>query len=423
LGDILYAKISFYKIGEMMKGKIITVLDAVAYWALVFFPFSMAIAPAFTSILMGFLFFSFITKKVLKRERLCVKTAIDTPFLFMVIIAVISIYNSVDYSSSIRGMFKLVNSALLYLVFVEEIRDRLHVKRIVIAMLAGASLASFDALWQMSFGKDFIRGFMPKIAIGLTRATAAFPNPNVLGIYLAPLASLAFGLGLFYFKGAKRIAMIIVGLLIATGLLLTFSRFAGLGFFLGVFFMAIVRRNKIIVSLLILALLIFSFGAPKNIKGWAKEAKNPVIFMFNADRISIYKNSLNMIKHHPFIGVGVNTFCENYLKYKLPEPKGAESADHVYAHNNFLQMAGDIGLLGLGAFIWLLIALFTYFGRLYKKMRDNYYKVLLLSLIASIIVFLVNGMAETNLYYARVASLFWYLVGFSLALQKIEKQV
>ena len=85
-------------------------------------------------------------------------------------------------------------------------------------------------------------------------------------------------------------------------------------------------------------------------------------------------------------------------------------------------MAGDIGLLGLGVFIWLLIALFTYLGRLYKKMQDPFYKIILLSLTASIIAFLVNGMAETNLYYARVALLFWYLAGFSLALKKFEKQ-
>lgn len=416
MGDILYVKIPFYRL--KMKEKIIKFFDAMVYWMIIFIPFSIAVSPVFTNIALGFLFFGFLMKKILKKEMFFAKTPIDLPFLILIIVSIISIVNSIDYIASIRGIFKLVRYALIYLVFVEELKDRLHIKRIVLAMLLGASLASFDAIWQIIFGKDFIRGHTPIMNIGLARATAAFPNANVLGVYLSPFAPLVLAFALYYFKAKKRIIMFMVSGLILTGILLTFSRPAVLAVYLSVLFLISVKKDKLLISILVIILILTPFILPKNIKQWAKTTNyNPIILLCNTDRISIYRNSCNMIKHHPIIGVGINTFSKNYLKYKL-KLDYAMTGDTIYAHNNFLHMAGEIGLLGLSAFIWLLLRLFLYYNRIYKNLKDNYLKILLLGLAASILAFLINGLTESSLYYARVAMIFWYLIGFSLALGK-----
>jgi O-antigen ligase len=140
--------------------------------------------------------------------------------------------------------------------------------------------------------------------------------------------------------------------------------------------------------------------------------------MLNDDRISVFKNAVNMIKHHPVVGVGVNTFSKNYLTYKLPEPDWAKTSDSMYAHNHFLQMAGETGLLGLGIFFLFLFVLFRDNLRTYRLVDDEFLKVVTVSLAACFIAFLVNGLTETSLYYARVAMIFWYLVGVSLSLRK-----
>ncbi|MFA5089654.1 MAG: O-antigen ligase family protein [Candidatus Omnitrophota bacterium] len=201
--------------------------------------------------------------------------------------------------------------------------------------------------------------------------------------------------------------------------MLTFSRPTILALFLSILFLVIVKKDKVVAGLLLLVLVISPFVAPKGLKDWARLINyNPIIFMCNHDRISIYRNSLNMIRHHPVLGVGVNTFSKNYLKYKLPEPENAQTADNMYAHNTFLQMAGEIGLLGLLAFLWLLFNLFKRGARIYRSLSDRYYKIISLSLSVCLFAFLVNGLTETSLYYARVAMIFWYLAGFSLALEK-----
>ncbi len=189
-------------------------------------------------------------------------------------------------------------------------------------------------------------------------------------------------------------------------------------------FLSIAKKKKLFISFLAGILIIFPFVMPKNIKQWAKEVNyNPIVFMCNQDRISIYNNTINMIKHHPFIGVGLNTFTKNYGKYKTEQAeKYAHTADTIYAHNIYLQMAGETGLLGLVAFLLFLFQVFRQAFNKLRKLNDKYLKIIGLSLIACIIAFLVNGLTETSLYYPRVVMVFWYLIGVSLSLNRLAKE-
>jgi putative inorganic carbon (hco3(-)) transporter len=240
-----------------------------------------------------------------------------------------------------------------------------------------------------------------------------------MAVYLTAIAALIIGLTIFHYKGKIKAIMSVISISVATGIFLTFSRGAGLGLYLSIFFLSVARKKKILSFILIGILLIFPFVMPSNIKNWAREIKyQPLVFLCNYDRISIYRNALNMIKHHPFIGVGVNTFSKNYAKYKLPEPENAKTPDSIYAHNIYLHTAGEIGLLGLGAFFWMLFSLFKKNIQIYNNLKDDYLQIISISLVACLIAFLINGFTETNLYYARVAMIFWYIIGFSLALNK-----
>ncbi len=141
--------------------------------------------------------------------------------------------------------------------------------------------------------------------------------------------------------------------------------------------------------------------------------------MCNDYRIAVYRNSLNMMKAHPILGVGANNYMKQYKRYKeAVEYRNIVTLDYMYAHNNFIHLASEIGLLGLAAFLWLLYKLFKECALIYRSLKESYLKMLALSLIASLIAFLVNGLTESSLYYSRVAIIFWYLSGFIFALAK-----
>lgn len=399
--------------------KAIKIFDAIIYWSIIIIPFSICISLGVTSSFMGLLLFAFLIKKILKKERPFVFTAISLPFLLLTIVSLISFKNSIDYHSSFKGMLKLLQAAMLFLICADQIKDKRQVMLIVVSVVCGASLSSIDAFWQLTCGRDFIRGYNLIFNIGLKRATAAFPNSNVFGVYLSAITPLVLGVALFYYKGKKKILMLLLGVLATAGIAVTYSRGTALALYVSVLFMSLYRRNKSISAILIIILLVFPFVMPQKIKDYAKQVHyNPLIFMLNTDRISIYRNTFNMIKHHPLIGVGVNTYSENYHIYKLPEPLDAMTNDSMYAHNHFLQMAGEIGLIGLGLFLWLLFRLFKRLLQIYRGLQDEYLRVVCLSVLACLLAFLVNGLTETSLYYSRVAMIFWYLIGFGLALGK-----
>jgi putative inorganic carbon (HCO3(-)) transporter len=203
-------------------------------------------------------------------------------------------------------------------------------------------------------------------------------------------------------------------------ILTTLSRGAVLGAFLAILILSIVKREKWVLLTLLAVVLIGPFFLPANAKQWAKEVRyNPVVILFNQDRLSIYQNTLNMIKHHPLTGVGVNTFSRNYSRYKLASvEKQAVTKDSWYGHNIYLHMAGEIGLLGLASFLAFLFFGFKTAVNHYRKIEDKFLKAVALSVVACLAGFLINGLTESNLYYPKVAMIFWYLFGISFALKQ-----
>jgi O-antigen ligase len=396
-------------------------LDGVSYWMIILLPFSMAIAPAPMNVFMGLLLAAFLAKKILKKERVFADSALNMPVLLLFIITCLSAFNSICLRETIKGgILRLLQYILVFTIVREEVKDRAHLKKILISMSLGAILASSNAIFQVAAGRDFVRGFKPILNLDLVRATANFKDANILGIYLSALAPILFGLTLFYFRGRKKIAMCLLSLTVLTAIALTYSRPTLLAIYVILFFFGFARKSKALIAVLIVFTLASPFLLPQSVKNWARDVEyNPLRFMCNDDRIAVYRNSLLMIKAHPIIGAGANTFMRSYRFYKeSPEYRGIVTLDEMKAHNNFLHMAGEIGLTGLGIFTWILYRLFQQSRRIYNSLEDDYLKLVSLSLIACLIAFLVNGLTESSLYYSVVALLFWYLAGLSLSIKK-----
>jgi len=403
--------------------RLANILDYAIYWLIAIIPFSVGVASAPMNVFMGLLIFCFILKKAIKRETVFSRNAITAPVIFLLAITCLSLLNSVNYRDSIKGgLLRLIQYALILFIVKQETRDARHIKMIFFSFLLGLSLVSCDGIWQVITGRDFIRGYAPVFNIGLVRATASFKDSNLMGIYLSALSPLLFGLTLFYYKGYPRLIFMALSLSVLMGIVLTYSRPTLLAVYTALLFLGVARRNRLFIAALIILAVIAPFVAPQSVREWARSVEyNPIRFMCNDDRIAVYRNSLNMIRAHPIVGVGANTFMKNYKRYKeASEYRGIVTQDYMYAHNNFLHMASEIGLAGLGIFIWLLYTLFVQCVRIIRKLSEPYMRIVSLSFTACLIAFLVNGLTESSLYYSRVALLFWYLAGCALAVGELE---
>ncbi|MFA5275724.1 MAG: O-antigen ligase family protein, partial [Candidatus Omnitrophota bacterium] len=343
-----------------IRAKIVTWSDRVIYWAIIFIPFVVSFSSAAVNVFIGFLAVGFLVKKIALRDCSLAKTPVNIPFLFLLIIALISFINSISIKASIQGIEKLLKYGLLFLIMASEIKDRKHVKWIIIAVIAGLFLSCSDGFYSLISGKDLFNADPPESIFGLLRIRAAFPSTNILGGYLTLFLALPISLALYYFKGRKKTLLLIVSAYVFYALIFTFSRSAIFGAWAAIIFMAVVKKDKVILfSSLFLIILLSVFSARIVTKLIGNQATVREIILED-ERINIYRASLNMIKHHPVIGVGVNTFSINFQKYKLQETKGFTGSTQYYAHNIYLHMAGETGLIGLLVFIWLLFRVFKY---------------------------------------------------------------
>ena len=158
----------------------------------------------------------------------------------------------------------------------------------------------------------------------------------------------------------KRIILIITCLLGFYCLLATSSRGAWIGFGAGVIIYLFVYRKKAALFLLaaFLAFIFIPHYGMQQIKSMPKLKEGS-----NAERMLLLKGTFNMIKEHPVTGFGINTFMKNFEKYS-PEncPKG------FYAHNSYLQMWAETGIVGL--LIFLSVPLVILFKAL-RNIKEN----------------------------------------------------
>ncbi len=403
--------------------KTIKALDFIIYWSIVFIPFFMAISPAPMNVFMGLLIAAFVLKKILKKENLFIGLPINIPLMLFFIITCVSVINAVNLGESIKGgVFRLLQYILIIFAVIDGIKDKKHLKITVVSIIIGLLFTFCNEAWQVFTGHDFVRGYAPVLNIGLIRATASFKDPNTLGVYLSALIPVVLGLALYYYEGKKKALMIVLSFVVLGAAALTYSRPTLLAVYIILFFLGAIRRDKMLITIFIIFTVVSPFLLPKTVKEWAKSVDyNPVRFMCNDDRIAVYLQSLNMIKAHPFIGVGANSFMSSYKYYKTyPEYRNISTLDGMKAHNNILHMAGEVGLTGLGIFFWFLFMFFKCSIRIYKNLEDNYLRIVLLSLLAGIIAFLINGLTESSLYYSRVALIFWFIIGLSLSLRRFN---
>jgi O-antigen ligase len=129
------------------------------------------------------------------------------------------------------------------------------------------------------------------------------------------------------------------------------------------------------------------------------------------DRFIMWKTAFAMIRERPFLGKGIGTFMANFHTY-------CWYLNVQYAHNCFLQIWAETGIFSLLSF---LLFLTKFFSSAVKSFRKNQNPVIL-GLTCGLFAYLITSFFDTNLYSLQLATLFWSMAGFTLAIIKLENQ-
>lgn len=133
-------------------------------------------------------------------------------------------------------------------------------------------------------------------------------------------------------------------------------------------------------------------------------------FTGNTQRFVMWKNTARMISDHPLVGVGIGNFNLIYHRYVTPEdryilPQIPENWNYYYlrqAHNEYLQVFSELGIVGIFLFfIFLGLILTSSILCLRKNRNDAIFFGLFLSFLGSLIIafFVFNFQISPTSYF------------------------
>jgi len=365
-------------------------------------------------------------KKIIIRKNW--QTALIATFLFLNVLSVIMARN-LDWSA--RKLLFLFSLFPLYFVISSRPYNREKIKRLIAILLASGTLAA--AIGIIQFFAQFIAGldrvykfwaldvipiFLGKsfseavlanpswlVNIGghtYLRATATFPDPHMFSFYLGLLIPLA--LGMFFAAEGKKLLLAFSLAILLLADILTFSRGGYLGLLAGAIAIAVIFWSRIgkkyklaALAAVGLAAVVLSVSSPVSQRFFS-------IFNFregsNQGRIETWRQAVEVVASHPLLGVGIGN-------YPLEIKASASYRDPIYAHNAYLDVAAETGIIA--ALVW--IALLFSAGKIFfiKGKKD----ILLQMGAVSLLIFAAHSLVETGIYSPVVLTLLLIIISLS----------
>jgi len=386
-------------------------IEYAAYLYLFCLPFGKSIVEIASVIII----ISFFLKCAIKRNVSLPPAKVNFPLFIFIAALFLSLINTPDLFHSVKAIIsKYLKFIVVFWAISETFDTERKIKNMVKVAVLSSILICADGFIQYFLKYDILH--LPPYPIFKNRITACFPYPNDFASWI--LIFILPALSVFAFcksRPALRLWGGFVFFIQALALYLTETRSALLGIIIGIVFICVLKRlYKVFLGFVVLTALLASLFLAK-----------PDIFPANMssmdgirDRKVMWTNAVTIIRRHPIIGNGVNTFFNNYKNVRNDEYRGGKGS---YAHNCFLQMAAEIGIVGLFAYLLFLGAFFKETISAFKGRGFSPCQVaLLMGLLAGIATFLVNAFFDTSLYSLNLNALFWITLSFTLAASRVR---
>ena len=412
------------------REKIVPLLDKLSEWSLYILILCLPFSKSIIEICITVAFVLFVAKKAITREPIFNKTQLNVAFLIFILSLLPSFISTYDIWFSLRA-FVSKNAKFVFLAFfiAETLDNKRKLKNLLTIALISAVITMINAFMQYYVTHhDLLRYYLSfkyvnvafwdgptwKTMSFIGFPTASFPYPNDFAawilIFLLPAIALIF---ISHRRSRNKIFYTLYLIPLFYLFMLTKARAAWLGFIVGITYLSFFRLRKILLIFLAVFFIIY-FSSNRLIAHYTLQ------FTSIDDRKEMWQNGWKIFKEHPVLGNGINTFFQKYKEIREDRFKNERGS---YAHNCFLQMAADTGIIGLSGFLYLLFVFFKTTTARAMKLKDDFYRVFNLGLTAGILAFLAHSFFDTNLYSLPLATLFWFALGLSQAiLNTAEKE-
>ena len=171
------------------------------------------------------------------------------------------------------------------------------------------------------------------------------------------------------------------------------------------------RFGCVVAVLVVLGGVVWGFSTQPQYVARFESITNTTTDASNLGRFDVWISSINMFKDHPVTGVGIGQWRTIYeASYRLP----TENQHLYHAHNNFIQLLGEVGLLGL-------LGVLIFYGSIivdnfvvWVKTRDPYSLCAMIAVICYVFVF---GQVEYTLDNSSGMRIMYFMLATMLQLR------
>ncbi|OHB97662.1 MAG: hypothetical protein A2W74_07655 [Planctomycetes bacterium RIFCSPLOWO2_12_38_17] len=408
------------------------------FFALSFYPFD---SDVFRLMCLLVVASCWILRMISEEKLLFVKTSLNIPICAFLICSLLASLYSVSRKDSLHTLWDdYLMYFVLFFFMVNTIQGAEQVRRIIKTMLIICGLVCAYGLY----------GYYSGIAIYAGRLVATFEYHSRIAKYISLLLPVAVCLFFYYKDFWNRFYLILFMCVCGISLILTMSRTSWVAIFIVIFFISFAVRKKYIAYIFAGLCVVLICVLPSRYISHAKTIAQVKDYFKSekiiGERLLCWKASLEMIKDHPILGIGIGSrvFRNAYQKYGLEikgeetqqkkevnqvkqkkdktekkvKPKKVDKLSH--SHNILLSICVSTGIIGLLVFLWLFATIFYKAITAWLSLPEGYEKALLLGITASLITIFLHGMTDS--FWKKPDALFlWYIIGLLFVIVRNAK--
>ena len=358
---------------------------------------------------------AWLAKTAVNKELgIVAKTPLNGPILCYVVANVVAtligyLFGSVGGYSGFFYVLKYVEYFVVYYMVVNNVHDRNHARRLVIAAFLTAAIVSLVGIGQIPAGDRVSAPFEGEIG-----------EPNTFGGYLLLMMAIAGGIALETQR--FRIRAVCLGLVGLMGLpfAFTLSRASYLGVVPTLLVLAwFTRQRRFMVGLV----LLLTVCSPILALTLPTPVTKRILYTFEPEKGQATVR-VGKVAFDPSTSARLISFraaIDGWLRSPGSVVVGHGVTGFGFMDAQYARVLVETGAVGLAAFLWLVWTLLRSSSDAFRSLKVPEDRGVALGFLAGTIGLLVHAIGSNTFIIVRIMEPFWFFAGIVLMLPQFER--
>jgi len=357
------------------------------------------------------------------------KTKLDLPIILFSLVLILSLFISETKTVSLQDFIIFFSYILIFFLITNNLNRNTDFNSFIHLFFIISFLVSIYTIMQY-YGVD------PYLN-DLHSLTSTIGQKNWISNYLAMIFPVMFSFFLLEKTQKNKIVYFFLLSILYATLMICQSR----GIWISIIFSILIgillvykfklfeifKRNKKWLFLLLITFMAITiiYSTDNSLNKSTITIPQRAMSIFDIDgssfnvRLFMWRITFEMIKDKPLFGSGIGTFKMNYLNYQAEFLKNNPyyvkySGKAGEAHNEYLEMWAELGIIGLGIFIGFILMFYSLVIDYLKKNDSDKDKLIVFGLVLGITSFLIHSLFTFPLHVPALGVTFFAIMGLAV---------